>query len=439
MLPLIPLGGEGRDDREEARKRARTDEPSKPPFWRRAIAWDRHLPPGTIQVSREGDLHWDKVPIPEYFTIRLGVAKKVRGGGEVLMILDVDYETVRGELWPNRISMRGSNEGSEEGCLEISLNPRYSSVYVASLLRGPTPQECEAWRVEQPSDREGVGRAVMETVTTIADHLFENDALLYLQDASAFTVRNAPLLDVSMTAYLRLARGFGFYEGLGYAEEHTQYPSIEKMRAVRESALQWHEALFATPLRLVEDRMLELYGQDQSLATRAERAVGHLVDPRRPFATPNDFVTRYADWSVRDLLKYLERESERVGVDPRNDDSPPDMPTPDHLRVEWAKRLEEKNPDAAGVLGFLGALDMKKLLYEEGRGFFQKWLLRLPGGRNGHSHMLVTREGVVEETVSRDGLRLVGIDCAEKQLARNIRNEFFEESVPLALPSRGSV
>lgn len=431
MFPLIPLGGEGRDDREEARKRARTDEPSELPFWRRAIAWDRELPRGAIRANYDGDLHWDEVPIPEEFTVRLAVAKEVRGGGEVLMVLDVDYETVMGELWPIRISMRGSNEGNEEGCLEISLQPRCSSVYVASLLRGPTPQECEAWRVAQPSDREGVGRAIMETVTTIADQLFTPNALLYLQDASAFTVRNAPLLDVSMTAYLRMARGFGFYEGLGYAEERTQYPSIEQMRAVRESALQWHEALFGTPLGKVQERMRELYGQDRRLAGRAERAVEHLVDPRR-VKTENDFVNKHADWSVRGLLKYLERESERV--DPRKDAAPPDMPTPDHLRVEWAQRLE-KNP--ADVLGFLGALEMKELLYEGSQTFFQKWLTRAPGG---HEQLLVTREGVVQETVARDGLRLVGIDCAEKPLlAWKIRDTFFDETVPLALPSRESV
>ena len=363
----------------------------------------------------------EKVSIPESFTIRLGVAKELRDGGEVMMMLEVDYETVMGELWPTRISMRGSNEGDHEGCLEISLQAGQSSLYIASLLRGPTPQECEAWRVGQDTNREGVGRAVMEAVATIADQLFEKDVLLYLQDASAFTVRNAPLLDVSMTTYLRMARGFGFYEGLGYADEQRADQQRPRMKAVRESVRQWHEALFATPLRQVEGRMRELYGQDLRLLEKAQRAVKELV------VTKHNFVDKYADWSVRGLVQYLERESKPV--DPRNDAVPPDMPTPTSLRAEWATRLERANPDAADVLGFLNGLDMTKLLYEGSQNFFQKWLTQVPGG---HSHLLVTSDGVVQETVSRDGLRLAKIQCYRAPpLARQIRDVFFDGSVAL--------
>ena len=187
MLPLIPLQTDvlhkrTHEDKDEAQKRAREE-----PFFFRAI----------YDVG-DGD-----------FVNKLGLVVERPGERDIRVDLNVEYQ----KGVPTRLFVAGSKAYGEreELCLEVKFSADRGLLYIESLFNTATPHDCDAWVVGTTEERAGIGKAVMRVITSIADELFAENVTLLLRDASRFTAANTPILDVYMTEYLRLKRGFGYY------------------------------------------------------------------------------------------------------------------------------------------------------------------------------------------------------------------------------------
>jgi len=413
MLPLIPLNDSSkrghREDDVQVQKRAREEL-----FFMRAM---RNVGDGN-------------------FTNKLALVVERPEAREVRVDLNVEYK----DGVPTRLFVEGSRSfgGEEELCLAVKFSADTGLLYIESLFNTATPHECDAWVVGAQQERSGIGKAVMRVVTSIADELFANNVTLLLTDASHFTAANTPILDVFMTEYLRLKRGFGYYEGLGFMSTDTKHRDTAAKEAERmKETVRWHDVVFDTPLVSMQDTFESEFPGDMngmtSVAYKAHRSVLTSIANSEEQAgeeQAGEVMRLLGDLSLRGVLGLLEATANPLRPTTENDVDEVfkkrwrlSSRSSSGMRYLWRAILKGRDRRVDLALTLLDNLVFKYLVFKDS---FSEATKTLFAGEGGHVHVL-PREGV--QKVPRGGFRIVGTD------SDSVRSRF-----PGALshiPSRG--
>jgi hypothetical protein len=103
----------------------------------------------------------------------------------------------------------------------------------------------------------GAGKFVINVLTNLCTSLLSDVKYLQVDDvATFFDFKTAPYFkDAKMTPYLRLLRGYGWYEGLGFFAKHTSDLTIDEARVHQQRLLDFHHQLFTSPLNSLPDKL----------------------------------------------------------------------------------------------------------------------------------------------------------------------------------------
>ena len=103
----------------------------------------------------------------------------------------------------------------------------------------------------------GAGKFVINVLTNLCTSLLSDVKYLQVDDvATFFDFKTAPYFkDAKMTPYLRLLRGYGWYEGLGFFAKHTSDLTIDEVRVHQQRLLDFHHQLFTSPLNSLPNKL----------------------------------------------------------------------------------------------------------------------------------------------------------------------------------------
>ena len=284
----------------DANKRGRDDTAPRKlhGFWERALLWPEAL------------TDEDRNKLPDVYTTELAlvVPGDTQGRADVRVNLIVDYK----KSVPKSITMGGETldlafrgKRPPELCLQFDIDLARGTGKLEFLFAARVPGNCEAWKVGV-ADRAGIGRAVLEMMVSLMDELVDEQVVVTLDDGSMFNAATAPLLRHGMTEYLRMRRGYSFYEGNGFVTTPKGWQN-ENTQLLLQMDIDWANLIFGTPLdKLHSEVALHYPGATTGLRRRAMKAAEVLtgfVEDREDTESESSSV----DWDQ------LERDLERDG------------------------------------------------------------------------------------------------------------------------------
>ena len=244
-------------------------------FWERALLWPEAL----------SDAERDALP-PVYTTeLALVIPGDTPGRADVRADVRVNLTVNYKDDEPKSITMRGEklslvSRGMKppELCLQFDIDLARGTGKLEYLFAAQVPGNCEAWKVGE-ADRAGVGRAVLEMMVSLMDELVDEQVVMTLDDGSMFNAATAPLLRHGMTEYLRMRRGYSFYEGNGFVTTPKGWQN-EDTQILLQEYIDWANLIFGTPLNELRSEVDKHYRRASTgLRRRAMKAVYVLTGP----------------------------------------------------------------------------------------------------------------------------------------------------------------
>ena len=219
-----------------------------------AIVFSDRVDPKTVHSdrlkSKERELAMQAGTLDESSRRRIKVSKNAF---QMVLVLFYDVEPtfsqkrrlIQGKIEADlRVPYLGS-----KSCVELSFDEIHRTIHVSSLFYNLQVSDRDKCQVSVGSGErdQGSGTAVLQTIFGMASALgFEK---VDLDDVAQFqNVDTAPVWarSISMTPYLRLTRGYGFYEKHGLFDVNAE--AIEDARAAQQSLLDYHHKAFTTPI-----------------------------------------------------------------------------------------------------------------------------------------------------------------------------------------------
>lgn len=148
--------------------------------------------------------------------------------------------------------------GRGNACVEVDVNESEYKFYIDRLFYNLSPDFRDTCMISMGSGETAVGSgsAVIRTLVSMASSL--GFRKMTLQDASSFfDPFTAPIFAIdnnAMTHYLRLMRGYGFYEGHGFFKK-TPTLTPKEAAEVETGLLEYHHLCFTTPISTMKENM----------------------------------------------------------------------------------------------------------------------------------------------------------------------------------------
>ena len=158
------------------------------------------------------------------------------------------------------ISVRGERErwNREIDCVWIEVSEERKNMNIDLLFYELNNYERGTCRINQLSkDKQGEGRIIIEALISMAASL-RFDTITLSDSTTHSDPRKSPYFGDNMAGYLRLVRGYGFYEGLGFFRTSSQDDSIAKTR--QETFIYTVNEFYTTPLKHLDLGKESKYG-----------------------------------------------------------------------------------------------------------------------------------------------------------------------------------
>ena len=261
------------------------------------------------------------------------------------MVMEFTYD--KDDQIPMLNHMQITSSEQNEVCVSVKVDENHRSMYIGSLfynLDNDTREGCRVY-VGDNDRKTGAGSIVLKTIASMASSLGFN--YLTLIDASAFVdISTMPYWGpIQMTSYLRLIRGYGFYEGIGFFAR----PSAESSKQ-QQKVLDYHHWFFTTTITELIDSTEEL----ESFETRVRA-----LEDADISADENDI--RLIMRSIKQCLESLKRsgrfqsikdKSMRTIVKEANDLVEPYRPKDASQYSDWKKMQDDwKRAVKEGLVG----------------------------------------------------------------------------------------
>ena len=367
--------------------------------------------------------------------------------------------------------MRGEQLLGHELCLQLDLDLARGVGKLDYLFAAQVPGNCDAWKVGGDADRTGIGRAVLEMIVSLLDELLPgNVVVVTLNDGSQFNPATAPLLSHSMTDYLRMWRGYSFYERNGFVSTPSKWNN-EDTQLLLQMDIDWANLIFGTPLERLHDAVHGHYTEASAGLRRRGMKAAELLTGQVEVGDDTESDQSYSDsdasldWgdedeehaqrvdeehalqrifdkykgkSVRDLMVLLEAGLEQLNARPEADAGHGSIWNA-QLRAKWAAKLFDapRLKETYAIYKYLEGLRAAQLMKndpEVGDSTLMTKVLRPIAG--GHEEVYVDDGVAKTRAVPTREYRLSGMTTSVEGLAKRVLG-MFSSDIPAVIPSRG--